>query len=86
MKEHGLHIKTDQPICGSRELEFAILCIENVASKVHVDAQKVYAALTEQTDILQEYIIPEYEVLHTQGKDYIVDDIIDTMKERNAKL
>lgn len=86
MKEHGLHIKTDQPMCGSRELEFAILCIENVASKLHVDAQRVYAALTEQTDILQEYIIPEYEVLHTQSKDYIVDDIIDVMRERDAKL
>lgn len=54
--------------------------------RLHVDAQKVYAALTGQTDILQEYIIPEYEVLHTQGKDYIVDDIIDVMKERNVKL
>lgn len=79
-------MKTDKPMCGSRELEFAIFCIENVASKLHIDTQKVYMALTEQTDILQEYIIPEYEVLHTQGKDYIVDDIIDVMKERNAKL
>lgn len=79
-------MKTDKPMCGSRELEFAIFCIENVASKLHIDAQKVYMALTEQTDILQEYIIPEYEVLHTQGKDYIVDDIIDVMKERNVKL
>lgn len=60
--------------------------IENVASKLHIDAQKVYMALTEQTDIMQEYIILEYEVLHTQGKDYIVDDIIDSMKERNVKL
>ena len=79
-------MKTDKPMCGSRELEFAIFCIENVASKLHVDAQKVYAALTEQTDILQEYIIPEYEVLHTQSKDYIVDDIINVMRKRDAKL
>ena len=54
--------------------------------RLHVDAQKVYAALTEQTDILQEYIIPEYEVLHAQSKDYIVDAIIDIMKERNMEL
>ena len=40
-------MKTDQPMCGSRELEFAIFCIENVASKLHIDAQKVYTALTE---------------------------------------
>lgn len=79
-------METDKPMCGSRELEFAIFCIENVASKLHVDAQRVYAALTEQTDILQEYIIPEYEVLHTHSKDYIVDDIIDVMRERDAKL
>ena len=59
MKEHGLHMATDQPMCGSRELEFAIFFIENAASKLHVDAQKVYAALTEQADILQEHIIPE---------------------------
>ncbi len=79
-------MKTEEHKCGRRELEFAIFCIENVASKLNVDAQKVYAALTEQTDILNEYIIPEYEVLHTQSRDYIVDDIIDIMKERGVKL
>ncbi len=71
---------------GSRELEFAIFCIENVASKLNIDAQKVYAVLSEQTDILKEYIIPEYEVLHTQSKEYIVEDIIEVMKERGVKL
>ena len=86
LSEVTQHIKTDKPMCGSRELEFAIFCIENVASKLHVDAQRVYAALTEQTDIMQEYIIPEYEVLHTQSKDHIVDDIIDVMRERDIKV
>ena len=71
---------------GSKELEFAIFCIENIASKLKVDAQKVYVALAEQTDILNEYIIPEYEVLRTQSKDYIVDDIIDVMNEKGVKL
>ena len=71
---------------NSRELEFAIFCIENVASKLNIEAQKVYLALTEQSDILKEYIIPEYEVLHTQSKEYIVEDIIDVIKERGVKL
>jgi hypothetical protein len=79
-------MKTEDSRCGSKELEFAIFCIESVASKLNVNAQKVYAALTEQTDILKEYIIPEYEALHTQSRDYIVDDIIDVMKERGVKL
>lgn len=79
-------MKMDKMLCGSRELEFAIFCIENIASRLHVDAQKVYVALSEQTNILNDYIIPEYEVLHTQSKDYIVDDIIDVMHERGVKL
>lgn len=79
-------MKMDKMMCGSRELEFAIFCIENVASRLHVDAQNVYVALSEQTNILNDYIIPEYEVLHTQSKDYIVDDIIDVMHEKGVKL
>ena len=67
-----------------RELEFAIFCIENIAAKLGVSAEKVYDALTEKSDILNDYIIPEYEILHTQGKEYIVDDIIEVMKERGV--
>ncbi|MEE0394487.1 DUF3791 domain-containing protein [Holdemanella biformis] len=79
-------MKMDKMMCESKELEFAIFCIENIASRLHVDAQKVYVALSERTNILKDYIIPEYEVLHTQSKDYIVDDIIDVMHERGVKL
>ena len=73
-----------QNIEKSRELEFAIFCIENIAAKMGVSAEKVYDALTEKSDILNDYIIPEYEILHTQGKEYIVDDIIEVMKERGV--
>ena len=73
-----------QNIEKSRELEFAIFCIENIAAKLGVSAEKAYDALTEKSDILNDYIIPEYEILHTQGKEYIVDDIIEVMKERGV--
>ena len=73
-----------QNIEKPRELEFAIFCIENIAAKLGVSAEKVYDALTEKSDILNDYIIPEYEILHTQGKEYIVDDIIEVMKERGV--
>ncbi|CAI3394679.1 hypothetical protein CIRMBP1257_01433 [Enterococcus cecorum] len=71
---------------NDRELEFAIFCIENVAARLNVDSRKIYDALTEQSDILKEYIVPEYAVLHTQSKEYIVDDIIDVMKEKVVNL
>lgn len=69
---------------GDRELEFAIFCIENIALFLKVDAQKVYKMLTEDSDILYHYIIPEYEMLHTQSKEYIVNDIVEFMKEKGV--
>ena len=63
------------------ELEFAIFCVENVATKLEIDAQQVYRMLSEDSDILNSYIVSEYEMLHTQSKEYIVEDIIDFMRE-----
>ena len=67
-------------------LEFAIFCIENIAVRLNKDARAVYAALAEKSDILYGYIVPEFEILHTQSKDYIIDDIIDVMKERGVEV
>lgn len=68
------------------ELEFAVFCIENIAIRLNKNAEDIYLALTKNTDILNSYIIPEYEMLHTQSKDYIVDDIISLMEERGINL
>ena len=48
-------------------------------------ADQIYTDLTEKSSILNEYIVPEYEMLHTQGKEYIVNDIIEVMKERGVE-
>jgi hypothetical protein len=77
---------TEVEIKNSSELEFAVFCIENVAAKLGVDAERVYQAFTEQSDILNGYIVPEYEVLHTQGREYIVADILDVMRERGVEI
>ena len=66
------------------ELEFAVFCVENVAAKLGIGAEKVYKAFTDKSNILKDYIIPEYEILHTQSKEYIVDDIIELMQERGV--
>ena len=49
----------DEKIKNSSELEFAVFCIENVAAKLGVNAERVYQAFTEQSDILNGYIVPE---------------------------
>ena len=76
----------DEKIKNSNELEFAVFCIENVATKLGVNAVRVYQAFTEKSDILNGYIVPEYEMLHTQSREYIVDDLLDVMKEKKVKV
>ena len=77
---------TDERIKNSSELEFAVFCIENVAAKLGVNAERVYQAFTEQSNILNGYIVPEYEMLHTQSREDIVDDLLDVMKERGVEV
>ena len=68
------------------ETAFAIFCIENVAQHLGVDAAAVYNAFAKDSDILEGYIIPCYDVLHTQGKDYVVNDLVELMKEKGVAL
>lgn len=66
---------------SNHEVEFSIFCVENVANKLQISGQEAYELLTVKSKILDEYIIPNYEMLHTQSKEYIVNDIIEYMKE-----
>lgn len=76
---------TEGKIKDMQELEFAIFCIENIADKLKKTADQIYVMLTEKSNILHDYIVPEYEILHTQGKEYIINDIIEVMKERGVE-
>ena len=51
-----------------------------------MNAARVYQAFTEKSDILNGYIVPEYEVLHTQSQEYIVDDLLEVMKEKEVEV
>ena len=75
-----------KPIENARELEFAVFCIENVAAGLGKPSDMVYRALAGNGDILNQYIVPCYESLHTQGRDYIVNDILEVMQERGVTV
>lgn len=65
-------------------LEFAIFCVESVAESLNINAEEVYKMIKYDTDILQNYIIPCYDALHSQSKHYIVEDLIELLKEKGA--
>jgi len=77
---------TRVPIRNERELEFAVFCIENVAESLGKPSDAVYRALAGESGILNQYVIPSYDVLHTQGREYIVNDIREVMAERGVTV
>ena len=64
--------------------EFVIFCIENLAVRLQKNAAVVYDLLSKQSQILSGYILPNYEVLHSQGKEYILDDLVEVMREEGV--
>jgi hypothetical protein len=73
-------------INNKRELEFAVYCIENVAAALGKESCDVYRALSGSNGILAQYVVPSYDVLHTQGKDYIINDIREVMAKRGVTV
>jgi len=69
-----------------KQMEFCVFCIESIAEKLAASGDAVYKMLTEQSDILNDYIVPCYDVLHTQGKEFLVDDIVDVMRQKGVNV
>ena len=62
-------MKSIDTIKSKRELEFAVFCIENIAAALGKPSGDVYRALSGDGGILRQYIVPSYDVLHTQGRE-----------------
>ena len=63
---------------------FAVFCIEALADELNMTGDEIYIMLTEKSDVLDSYIVPFYEVLHTQGKAFIVHDLIELLQNRGV--
>ena len=68
-----------------RATEFAIFCIENVADRLGVSGAKVFCALADVGGV-EGFLYPSYETLHTQGKDYIVDETLGWLREHSPSF
>ena len=67
---------------SEKEIEFSVFCIENVAQKLGKSGKELFQILN-SSGLLHNYIIPSYEALHTQSKQYIVDEIVSVLHKRN---
>ena len=62
-------------------LRFVIFCVGSLSEALHMKASDVYHRL-QSAGIIDEYIVPCYDVLHTYSKEYIVEDLTGYMKRK----
>ena len=58
---------------------FVASCIEDVADTLGVDYTEVYQRM-DAVRMIDQYIIPNYEVLHSESRRNVTEGLIDTLK------
>lgn len=81
-KEKESAARGQDSIKNAADLEFAIFCIESTAAKLGVNPSLIYKKFVDESDILYSYILPCAAALHTQSKEYIVNDILTVMRQK----
>lgn len=64
-------------------LEFVTYCISKLGQFLNMPQSEVYRKLKD-SGILDNYIIPSYDVLHTFGSRYLMEDLTEYMKEKGV--
>ena len=60
-------------------MSFVASCIEDVADKLSLDYMEVYERM-KAVGMIDKYIIPHFNVLHTESRENVTAGMIDTLK------
>ena len=71
--------------CNDAQLKFAVYVINQIAQTLMKPTNVVYKYLT-VSGVLDDYIIGCYDVLHTLGREYLIDDVIGLLHDRGVLL
>lgn len=69
----------------TENLYFITFCVGSLSEALNKSASQVYEALR-SSGLLNDYIIPCYDILHSFSKEYIVEDLTEALKERGALI
>ncbi|MCR8893162.1 DUF3791 domain-containing protein [Bacteroides sp. ET336] len=64
-------------------LEFVTYCISSLSLHLNLTQKEIYRKLKE-SGILYGYIVPSYDVLHTFGSRYLIEDLTEYMKKKGV--
>ena len=67
----------------NRTLELVTYCIGQLSLLLKLPQREVYKRL-KKSGVLYDYIVPSYDVLHTFGSRYLMEDFTEYMKEKGV--
>lgn len=67
-----------------RKIHFAIMAIESGARRMQIPAPQMFTRLN-NVGLIHKRLIRHYDMLHTQSLEYVTDDIIEALKNREVK-
>ncbi|MBQ7367979.1 MAG: DUF3791 domain-containing protein [Spirochaetaceae bacterium] len=68
-----------------KEFYFVVFLINQIADALQEPVSLVYEKL-KSVEAIHDYIIPHYEVLHTLGTEYLVEDLQEFCQHRGVWL
>ena len=71
----------EEKIMTNDSLEFVIYVMYQLADAWGINPSQVYAVLN-KSGALKNYLVPCYDVLHTLGGEYLVEDVTGYVRER----
>ena len=66
------------------QLFFSVFCIELLSRELKITGADAYKMLSEERNILDEYIIPFYDILHSESEAWIAADLIRILEEKGV--
>lgn len=74
-----------EPSLDERKAIFASSCVESVARVLGTQPEEMYLRFV-RINLIDEYILPCYEVLHGESRENVTKDIIHTMQLWEERL
>ena len=66
-----------------RRIHFAVIAIESAARKLGGSSREMHDRLKAQ-NLIHNRLIGRYELLHTQGREWVAEDIVETLQNWEA--
>ncbi|MBR2290920.1 MAG: DUF3791 domain-containing protein [Prevotella sp.] len=60
--------------------EFVVFCIENTATRLGISGDELYKEM-KRLGAIERFLYPSYAALHTQSKEYIVDETLEYLRQ-----